>query len=179
MISRVISELVSYAENKGLIQNEDREWAVNRVLEILNIDEYEEQNVEEVRPVVDILNDICDYAADNGLMEEDTVTYRDLFDTKIMGALVPMPSEVSRKFWELYKTNPREATDWYYDFSKNTNYIRIDRTSKDVKWKSETEYGELDITINLSKPEKDPKAIALAKTLPQSYVRKMLDMLGL
>lgn len=174
MISRVISELVSYAENKGLIQNEDREWAVNRVLEILNIDEYEEQNVEEVRPVVDILNDICDYAADNGLMEEDTVTYRDLFDTKIMGALVPMPSEVSRKFWELYKTNPREATDWYYDFSKNTNYIRIDRTSKDVKWKSETEYGELDITINLSKPEKDPKAIALAKTLPQSSYPKCL-----
>jgi UDPglucose--hexose-1-phosphate uridylyltransferase len=113
----------------------------------------------------ELLNALCDEAAASGILEENTVTYRDLFDTELMGILTPRPSQVIREFQTRYAVSPQEATDWYYRFSCDTNYIRRDRIAKDVKWTSETEYGTLDITINLSKPEKDPKAIAAALTM--------------
>ena len=102
----------------------------------------------------DILNEMLDYAAEDGLMPEDTITYRDLFDTKIMGMLVPRPSEVIKKFQALYQISPKEATDYFYKLSRDTNYIRRYRIKKDQKWTADTEFGTLDITINLSKPEK-------------------------
>ena len=122
----------------------------------------------------DILNEMLDYAAEDGLMPEDTVTYRDLFDTKIMGMLVPRPSEVIKKFQALYQISPKEATDYFYKLSRDTNYIRRYRIKKDQKWTADTEFGTLDITINLSKPEKDPKAIAAAKLAKQSGYPKCL-----
>jgi UDPglucose--hexose-1-phosphate uridylyltransferase len=122
----------------------------------------------------DILKEMLDYAAANGLMEDD-ITHRDLFDTKIMSKLLPRPSEVIRTFWKLYKEeSPKAATDYYYKFSQDTDYIRRYRVQKDMRWKAATEYGNLDITINLSKPEKDPKAIAAAKAAPQSDYPKCL-----
>ena len=122
----------------------------------------------------DILNEMLDYAAEDGLMPEDTITYRDLFDTKIMGMLVPRPSEVIKKFQALYQISPKEATDYFYKLSRDTNYIRRYRIKKDQKWTADTEFGTLDITINLSKPEKDPKAIAAAKLAKQSGYPKCL-----
>ena len=98
-----------------------------------------------------------------GVVEQDSVVYRDLFDTELMGVLTPRPSQVRKRFAGLREHSPREATDWFYQFSQDTNYIRRDRIAKDVQWKADTEYGQLDITINLSKPEKDPRAIAAAK----------------
>ncbi|HHX11264.1 MAG TPA: UDP-glucose--hexose-1-phosphate uridylyltransferase, partial [Clostridiales bacterium] len=113
-----------------------------------------------------------DYAYDQGLIKENSVVYRDLFDTKIMGLLTPRPSELISKFWALYKESPVKATDDYYKFSQDTDYIRRYRISRDMKWTINTEYGDLDITINLSKPEKDPKAIAAAKLMKQSSYPK-------
>ena len=121
-----------------------------------------------------ILNEMLDYAAEDGLMPEDTITYRDLFDTKIMSMLVPRPSEVIKKFQALYQISPKEATDYFYKLSRDTNYIRRYRIKKDQKWTADTEFGTLDITINLSKPEKDPKAIAAAKLAKQSGYPKCL-----
>ena len=141
---------------------------------ILHLDEYKETVCEEEMKLEDILAQIMDWAYENGVMQENSVVYRDLFDTKLMGALVPAPSVVIKKFRELYKESPKKATDFYYDFSCNTDYIRRYRIAKDRKWKAETEYGTLDITINLSKPEKDPKAIAAAKNAKQSAYPKCL-----
>ena len=121
-----------------------------------------------------ILIERLDYAADDGLMPEDTITYRDLFNTKIMSMLVPRPSEVIKKFQALYQISPKEATDYFYKLSRDTNYIRRYRIKKDQKWTADTEFGTLDITINLSKPEKDPKAIAAAKLAKQSGYPKCL-----
>ena len=123
-----------------------------------------------------MLDRLLDDAAQRGVLEQNSVVYRDLLDTELMGRLTPRPSQVAKKFWELYdECSPKDATDWYYDFSQNTNYIRRDRIARDIQWKAETEYGQLDITINLSKPEKDPKAIAAARNLPVSdYPRCLL-----
>ncbi len=120
----------------------------------------------------EILGAICDYAYEKGLMEENTVGYRDLFDTKVMGLLVDRPSNVARRFWKLYRKSPKQATDAYYKFSQDTDYIRRYRIARDRKWIAPTEYGDLDITINLSKPEKDPKAIAAARLAKQSAYPK-------
>lgn len=118
---------------------------------------------------------MCDYAVERGLIPEDTVTYRDLFDTKIMGILMPRPSEVRETFWWLYhEQGAKAATDYFYKLSGDSNYIRRDRVAKDMKWTTDTEFGMLDITINLSKPEKDPKAIAAAKLAKQSGYPKCL-----
>ena len=123
-------------------------------------------------PLEEILTDINDFAFENGLIPDNGVTQRDLFDAKIMGLLTPRPSEVIAKFRELYKEDPAKATDWYYAFSRATDYIRTYRIKKDLKWDVPSVYGDIDITINLSKPEKDPKAIAAAKNLPQSSYPK-------
>ena len=167
MIYKLIAELIQYAVNNELITELDRAYSVNRLIEILQLDEYEENEVGEVRAVHLILSDICDYAVEKGMLE-DSVVFRDLFDSKLMGALMPRPSEVISKFNSLYEIDPVKATDWYYKLSCDSNYIRRDRIAKDKKWTLDTEYGTIDITINLSKPEKDPKAIAAARTMKQS-----------
>lgn len=173
-INSLIAQLVQYGKEKGLVAKEDETYTINRLLEILHLDEYKETVCEEEMKLEDILAQIMDWAYENGVMQENSVVYRDLFDTKLMGALVPAPSVVIKKFRELYKESPKKATDFYYDFSCNTDYIRRYRIAKDRKWKAETEYGTLDITINLSKPEKDPKAIAAAKNAKQSAYPKCL-----
>ena len=173
-INSLIAQLVQYGKEKGLVAKEDEIYTINRLLEILHLDEYKETVCEEEMKLEDILARIMDWAYENGVMQENSVVYRDLFDTKLMGALVPAPSVVIKKFRELYKESPKKATDFYYDFSCNTDYIRRYRIAKDRKWKAETEYGTLDITINMSKPEKDPKAIAAAKDAKQSAYPKCL-----
>lgn len=173
-INSLIAQLVQYGKEKGLVAKEDEIYTINRLLEILHLDEYKETVCEEEMKLEDISAQIMDWAYENGVMQENSVVYRDLFDTKLMGALVPAPSVVIKKFRELYKESPKKATDFYYDFSCNTDYIRRYRIAKDRKWKAETEYGTLDITINLSKPEKDPKAIAAAKNAKQSAYPKCL-----
>ncbi|MBR5528603.1 MAG: galactose-1-phosphate uridylyltransferase, partial [Clostridia bacterium] len=169
-----IKQLVEYAINNGMISGTDRTWAANRLMEILGIDEISEETAPKNDNLEEILDDLCDYAFENGLIESNSVVYRDLFDTKLMGALMPPPSVVISKFNSLYSEDPEKATDYYYALSKASNYIREYRVKKDLKWKTESTYGEIDITINLSKPEKDPKAIAAAKLLPQSGYPKCL-----
>lgn len=168
MISESISKLVQYGINNNLIQKVDKIYTTNRVLEVLQIDEFEECEIADCEINLEqILKDILDYACERGLIE-DNIVARDLFDTKIMGCLVPPPHDVIEKFEMLYKNSPELATEWYYKFSQDTDYIRRYRIKKDLRWKAQTEYGELDISINLSKPEKDPKAIAAAKSAKQS-----------
>lgn len=174
MLNESIKALVNYAEHTGLIDSADRVWAINRLLAVLHTDTYTEPEQATSGSLADILNDLCDCALETGALEQNSIVYRDLFDTELMGALVPMPSQIQQIFFSLYKQDPQKATDWFYKFSQDTNYIRRDRIAKDVKWIAPTEYGDLDITINLSKPEKDPKAIAAAKLLPQSAYPKCL-----
>ena len=168
--SEAIRALVRYALDKGLIQPSEEMWAVNALLEALSLDSYTppegEPTAEEDLPA--ILDALVDDAYARGVLAENSIVYRDLFDTKLMGVLTPRPAQVIEKFQALYARSPRAATDWYYQFSQDTNYIRRDRIARDVQWKAPTQYGELDITINLSKPEKDPKAIAAARNLPAS-----------
>ena len=166
-IDTYISGLVGYAEENGLISKEDETWAINGILNILKLQEFEPSEPEKRLPLEEILKGILDYAVSEKLIEDSTLD-RDLLDTEIMGFLTPRPSEVIAKFNALEKESPEKATDWYYAFSKASDYIRTYRIKKDLKWKAETEYGDLDITINLSKPEKDPKAIAAALSAPQS-----------
>ena len=165
-----VKALVQYALKTGLIEEGEEIWAENTVLDALKADSFPETEVSEDAPLSDILAALTEYA-----IPGESVVYRDLFDTEIMGRLTPRPGQVRAKFAALRAWSPREATDWYYRFSCDTNYIRRDRIAKDVQWKAPTEYGDLDITINLSKPEKDPKAIAAARNLPASaYPRCML-----
>jgi UDPglucose--hexose-1-phosphate uridylyltransferase len=178
VINQALNQLVTYGLQKGLIAPADRTYTVNRLLETLNLDSYEEPDEifgeSGVIDLPEVLDVLADFAAEHGLIAEDSITYRDLFDTKLMGCLTPRPSEVIAKFNSLYAVSPVKATDWYYAFSRSTNYIRNDRIAKDVQWKVDTEYGEIDITINLSKPEKDPKAIAAARNMPSSSYPKCL-----
>lgn len=168
MINRLINELVQYGARTKLVDNEDRVYVTNRLLELFGQMEFTEEAVLEERPLANILGDMCTFAYENGIIEDDTVTTTDLFDTKIMGLLTPPPSVVRSKFRELCTENSKWATDFYYEFSKNTNYIRTDRIAKDEKWITNTEYGPIDITINLSKPEKDPRDIAKAGAAKKS-----------
>ena len=170
MVDREIQALVAYALDTGLIEPCEQVWAVNALLEALGLDSYTEPETPAERPVdlPAVLTALMDDAHARGVLKEDSVVYRDLFDTKLMGVLTPRPAQVIGKFQALCAESPEKATDWYYKFSQDTNYIRRDRIAKDVKWIAPTEYGDLDITINLSKPEKDPKAIAAARNLPAS-----------
>ena len=172
-MNKLISELVKYGIENGLIDQEDKVFVINRLLEMYGLDNFKWSD-EEVRPIADILSDMTDYAVKSGIIEEDTVTNRDLFDTKIMGVITPMPSYVRNKFRELYAESPKKATDFYYKLSQDTNYIRTDRIAKDEKWVADTEYGVIDITINLSKPEKDPRDIAKAANQAKSEYPKCL-----
>ena len=166
-IETCIDSLVIYAISRGLAQPEDEVVLRNRILDILRRDDYAPGGEPLSTDLEKILGEFLDYACAQGLCE-DTVTARDIFDTRLMGALTPMPREVVRTFREKYAVSPQTATDWYYTLSRDTDYIRRYRIAKDIRWKYESEYGALDITINLSKPEKDPKAIAAAKNAPQS-----------
>ena len=170
MIDTAIASLVAYAERTGLIEPCERNWAVNTLLEALKLDSYTapETPVSGDIDLAAVLGELMDDAHARGVLPEDSVVYRDLFDTMLMGRLTPRPAQVVEKFKTLYAQSPQKATDWYYQFSQDTNYIRRDRIAKDMKWVTPTEYGDLDITINLSKPEKDPKAIAAARNLPAS-----------
>jgi len=170
-IETYIDSLVSYAMNTGLAEPCDHQVLTNRLLRILHKDDYEPSGEPQCEDLEEILAGFLDYACANGLCD-DNITARDLFDTMIMGELTPMPREVIRIFNEKFWVDPKEATDWYYKFSGDTDYIRRYRIKKDMRWKYDSDYGELDITINLSKPEKDPKAIAAAKIAPQSSYPK-------
>lgn len=172
-IETYIESLVSYAMNCGLAQPEDHEVLINRLLEILQLDAYTPSEEPQTEDLEEILRGLLDYAVQVGICAGD-ITSRDLFDTKLMGAVTPMPREVIRTFWEKCAVDPRLATDWYYQFSGDTDYIRRYRIAKDMRWKYAAEFGELDITINLSKPEKDPNAVAAAKKAPQTGYPKCL-----
>ena len=170
-IETYIDSLVSYAMNHGLAEPVDHQVLTNRLLDLLHKDDYESSDEPQTEDLEEILAGILDYAVANGLCD-DGITARDIFDTRIMGAVTPMPREVIRTFREKYAKSPVEATDWYYQFSCDTDYIRRYRIAKDMRWKYPSPYGEMDITINLSKPEKDPKAIAAAKNAPQTAYPK-------
>lgn len=167
-VSSAIKSLVKYAEKEGLIEAPDERWAVNRILEILSMDSIEiDAEVFEDVKLEELLKILLDYACENGICE-DSVVYRDLLDTKIMGVLTPRPSQVISKFNALYAESPEKATEYYYHLSRKSDYIREYRVKNDIKWVTTTDYGDIDITINLSKPEKDPKAIAAALKMKQS-----------
>ncbi|MGN0341778.1 MAG: UDP-glucose--hexose-1-phosphate uridylyltransferase [Roseburia sp.] len=184
MIQEKILELTEYGLTTGLIDPADQVYTINRLLELFQVDDIEDAVFEEFakRPAMTqesaeaalegILEDMMTYAYEQGIMKENSIVYKDLFDTKIMGCLVARPSEIRNKFQSLYARSPQEATDYYYKLSCDSNYIRRQRIKKDQKWTADTEYGTLDITINLSKPEKDPKAIAAAKNAKQSAYPK-------
>ena len=173
MVYGAVKKLVQYGLDTGLITEVDRIYATNQILDVLKLDDYEDTDIsgEEIG-LEQVLEELMDYAHETGVLPEDSVTYRDLFDTRLMNCLMPRPSEVVDKFWRHYENSPVEATDYFYKLSCDSNYIRRQRIKKDMKWTTDTEYGTLDVTINLSKPEKDPKAIAAAKNAKQSAYPK-------
>lgn len=174
MINHEINRLINFALKKSLITEADKIYSTNMLLGLLNLNEFETEEINEdlVTPTP-ILENILDYAAENKMIE-NTVTERDLFDTNIMNCVMPRPSEVINKFNEILSKSPENATDYYYNLSIASNYIRKDRIDKNIIWKATTEYGDLDITINLSKPEKDPRDIAKAKLVKSSSYPKCL-----
>ncbi len=172
-IYEAINSLVEYGVKENLIETEDKVWAVNRILEILNMDSMETDAEVKDADLEEILKVILDYAVEKGLCE-DSIVYKDLFDTKVMGVLTQRPSQVIKTFKEKYAVSPEEATDYYYHLARKSDYIREYRIKNDVKWVTSTEYGDIDITINLAKPEKDPKAIAAATKMEQSSYPKCM-----
>lgn len=175
-INYEINRLISFGLQHEMIEVSDVMYVANKIIDILKISsfEYEVVEIDEMENPSEILKSILAYAAEQGVLECDSVDHRDLLDTKIMDCLMPRPSEVIKHFNELYAQNPENATKYYYDLSKASNYIRLSRVQKNLNWRTATQYGDLDITINLSKPEKDPKAIAMAKSLPSSNYPKCL-----
>ena len=175
-IYREIKRLIQYGLKHELFTKDDEIFIRNGLLDVLNLDEYEDFEIddENLNTPTEILGNILDYAFNNGILESNSPIYRDLLDTKIMGVLMPRPSEVIREFYNRYKESKESATSYLYNISKACDYVRTDRIAQNFVWKSSTEYGDLDITINLSKPEKDPKAIAAAKNLPPAKYPKCL-----
>ena len=175
MINQELSRLIQFGLNHGLLQAEDVDYAGNRLIEILKLPEFFfEPNLEVPDSAAPILDLILNDALERGVLESNSIDFRDLLDTELMDCLMPRPSEVIREFYRRYEEASHLATDYYYDLSKASNYIRTARVAKDKRWKVATKYGVLDMTINLSKPEKDPKLIALAKSLPSSNYPKCL-----
>lgn len=172
-LQKEITKLVQYGLDHELIQPEDKIYTINQYLEIFHLDEYEEPDISGEEIVLeDILKNLLDAAYDRYIIKSNDVVTRDLFDTRLMGVLVAKPSQIIKEFWEHYEESPEAATNFFYKFSQDTDYIRRYRIKKDMRWKVDSPYGEIDITINLSKPEKDPKAIAAAKNAKQSAYPK-------
>lgn len=174
-VSFLIRELVDYACREEFLDVRDRTYATNALMAALHEDDYNDSGyAAKERPLAEILADLLDFAVAKGLTGGDTVVYRDLFDTGLMGCVTPAPSAVIDRFYALFRVSPEAATDWFYHLCRANNYIRTDRVSRDLKWAVESPYGDIDITVNLSKPEKDPKAIAAAKLLPAKGYPKCL-----
>lgn len=175
-IYQAVENLVQYGLKTGLLEEADAIYARNQILDVLKLDEFEmPQEACTGDDLEGTLAQLLDFAAEQGILEENSVVYRDLFDTRLMNCLMPRPSEIIKKFWKIYrKESPEAATAYYYKLSQDSDYIRRYRIVKDMKWMTKTEYGDLDITVNLSKPEKDPKAIAAAKKAKQSGYPKCL-----
>ena len=172
-LQKDIKKLVTYGLDKKLIMPEDEIYTINQYLEVFRLDEYEDSDIEGEEIILpEILDRLTDAAYDRYIIKSDDIVTRDLFDTKLMGILTPKPSQVIKEFRTYYEESPKKATEFFYGFSQDTNYIRRDRVKKDMKWKVNSPYGDIDITINLSKPEKDPKAIAAAKNAKQSSYPK-------
>ena len=172
-LQKDIKKLVTYGLDKKLIELEDETYTINQYLEVFRFDEYDDPDITGEEIVLpEILDRLTDAAYDRYIIKSDDIVTRDLFDTKLMGILTPKPSQVIKEFRTYYEESPKKATEFFYEFSQDTNYIRRDRVKKDMKWKVNSPYGDIDITINLSKPEKDPKAIAAAKNAKQSSYPK-------
>ena len=170
-----LRELALYAKERGLLRDEDEAFVMNAWLALCRGKEIEQtEPPAEARDLAEILSELCDIAAENGVLDKESITERDLFDTALMGVITPRPSEVIDRFNALYKTSPEAATDGFYKMQRDVNYIRTARVARDMKWQVETPYGVMDITVNLSKPEKDPKAIAAARTQKASAYPKCL-----
>ena len=172
-----IKKLVEYGIQTGLTPECERIYTTNLLLDLFHEDSYEEVEINPSELVLEeILKELLDEACQRGIIE-DSITYRDLFDTKLMNCLMPRPAQIQERFWNAYAVSPEQATEFYYKFSQDSDYIRRYRIKKDLKWTVDTKYGTLDITINLSKPEKDPKAIAAARnTAAASYPKCQLCM---
>lgn len=175
-MNQAVKELVLYGIREGLLTEEDAIYARNQILEVLGEDSYEEPDT--VRTPISlehVLKELCDFAAEKGLLEHNSVVYRDLLESRLMNCLMPRPSEVTRTFREKYQKSPQEATDYFYHLSCASNYIRTYRVAKDMRWTVPSPYGDIDMSINLSKPEKDPAAIAAAKKAkPSGYPKCLL-----
>ena len=172
-LTKNIKKLVHYGIGAKLIQPEDEIFMINQYLDLFGLDEYDNPDIfGEKMVLADILNELTDIAFEKGIIQSDDIVTRDLFDTKLMGIMTPRPGTVKKIFDAYYEKNPKYATDYFYELSQNSNYIRKDRIQKDMKWTVDSPYGVIDITINLSKPEKDPKAIAAAKNAKQSAYPK-------
>lgn len=172
-LQKEIKKLVAYGLEHQLIMPEDKTYTINQYLEIFRLDEYEDPDISGEEIVLpEILENLVNAAYDRYIIKSDDIVTKDLFDTKLMGIMTPKPSQVIKEFREKYEESPEKATEFFYEFSQNTNYIRRDRVKKDMKWKVDSPYGKIDVTINLSKPEKDPKAIAAAKNAKQSSYPK-------
>ena len=177
MLYEAIKKLVQYGIDTGLTPESERTYTTNLLLDVMKEDDYEDVDCDLSSIVLeDVLKELLDEAVKRGLIE-DSVTYRDLFDTRLMNCLMPRPAQIQEKFWKEYEKSPEDATAYYYKLSQDSDYIRRYRIKKDRKWTVDTQYGTLDITINLSKPEKDPKAIAAAgKAKSSSYPKCQLCM---
>lgn len=174
MIHQYLSQLLDYGVQKNLITSEDECYVANRVLHLVGEATFERKTGQPCSNLEEILAGLLDIAFQNGCLVQNTVTYRDLLSAEIMDCFTPTPGNLSRLFWEAYDIEPRQATDLFYRLSRDNNYIMTERVKRDIKWKTTTTYGELDITINLSKPEKDPKEIAAAKNVKQTGYPKCL-----
>lgn len=172
-----IKKLVEYGIQTGLTPECERIYTTNLLLDLFHEDSYEEVEINPSELVLEeILKELLDEACQRGIIE-DSITYRDLFDTKLMNCLMPRPAQIQERFWKAYAVSPEQATEFYYKLSQDSDYIRRYRIKKDMKWTVDTKYGTLDITINLSKPEKDPKAIAAARNAAAaSYPKCQLCM---
>ncbi|ERJ13097.1 UDP-glucose--hexose-1-phosphate uridylyltransferase [Haloplasma contractile] len=174
-INYEINKLLNYSLNRDLINKLDYNYSANCLISMLGLKEFNKVEIEEPVNLYDTLDRILDYAVTKGIIETDSIVYKDLFDSRLMDAVMPRPSEVNKMFWSLYEQNREDATNYYYKLSKDSNYIRMNRIKKNIEWKTKTGYGDIDLTINLSKPEKDPKAIAKAKEMLKiSYPKCLL-----
>lgn len=174
MLSENIKKLVEYGIQAGLVPECERIYTTNLLLDMFNEDSYEEMEIDSSDIDLEtVLKDLLDEAVKRGIIE-DSIAYRDLFDTRLMNCLMPRPAQVQQAFWDRYEKSPKEATEYFYKLSQDSDYIRRYRVKKDMKWKVDSKYGEIDITVNLSKPEKDPKAIAAAKNAKTSSYPKCL-----